>query len=343
MRSLHILVLFICCAAARADVAATRTAAERFDARDVALDLRGAAGQLRDHLQPFDLQPRPFQYTLQRVDEGEDTGIEVYRLVYPSPIKSPFPVNDTVPAEYYLPKDRRDKLRAAIVLDIMYGNAVVARGLSRALAANGVAALYVPMAYYNARRPNGRIHERFIEAEVTRILDPPRQTVADIRRAKAILAQRPEIDADHIGITGVSLGGIVASLAAGVDGSFDRVVPILAGGDLAAITFHARETSVVKGKLLAKGYDLPKLRALLAPIDPNAFASRLDPRRCLMINAKQDEVIPRPCTEALWQAAGQPTILWVPSGHYSAAWFLPTIRRTAVDFLKGKPVDRLEF
>ena len=76
---------------------------------------------------------------------------------------------------------------------------------------------------------------------------------------------------------------------------------------------------------------------------PLTFAPRIESGRCLMINAKQDEVIPRQCTDALWQAAGQPTLLWVPSGHYSAAWFLPTIRRTAVDFLKGKPVERLEY
>jgi len=78
-------------------------------------------------------------------------------------------------------------------------------------------------------------------------------------------------------------------------------------------------------------------------IEPLNFASRIDPRRCLMINAGEDEVIPKVCTTALWQAAGRPTLLWLPCGHYGAVFYMPTIRRTAIDFLKGKPITQLEF
>jgi len=310
-------------------------------ARDVPLRIDRANGQLRDRLKVYEVEPQSFNYTLQLMDEGDD--VEIYRLVFPSPFKSPFPENNVVPSELYLPKQRSGKVRAAIVLDILHGNAIVARGLSRGLASGGVAALYVPMAYYNARRPKDRAHERFIDSDPKRVADPARQTVMDIRRAKAILAQRPEIDADHIGITGVSLGGIIASLAAGVDGTFDRVCPILAGGDVADLTFHTRETSVAKQRLLDRGIDEPKLEELLAAVEPTHFASRVDPKRCLMINAKNDEVIPKESTEKLWRSLGKPTILWVPSGHYSAGLFLPTIRRTAVDFLAGHEVNRLEY
>lgn len=337
---------FLCCLLAllRGTFAGPTTVpavTERLTAHDVPLSTAGASGRQREWLKAYEVGPHDFTYTTRMIEEGDD--VDVYLLDFPSPFKSPFPENNVVPAELYLPKERSGKIRAAIVLDILHGNAIVARGLSRGLASGGVAALYVPMAYYNARRPKDRAHERFIDSDPKRVADPAGQTVMDIRRAKAILAQRPEIDRDHIGITGVSLGGIIAALAAGVDGTFDRVCPILAGGDVASLTFHTRETRVAKERLLARGIDLPKLENLLAPVEPTHFASRIDSKRCLMINAKNDEVIPKESTDKLWRSLGEPTILWVPAGHYSAGLFLPTIRRTAVDFLKGNPVDRLEY
>jgi len=314
---------------------------QTFAASDFALHLQGETGEAAQWLKMFDLPPQPFDYTMQLVEDDEN--LQVYRLVYASPFKSPFPQNNIVPAEYYVPKDRAGKIPAAIVLDIMYGNSVVPRGLARGLAAQGVAALYMPMAYYNSRRPKDNAHIRWMDEDPTRAIEPPRQTVMDIRRAKAILASREEVDPTRIGITGVSLGGIMTSLAAGIDGSFYRVVPILAGGDVADMIFHAPETRRVMEKLLAKGIDQEKLEPVMGPVEPLSFASRIDPRTCLMINASKDEVIPKNCTMDLWNAIGKPTLLWLPSGHYTAAWYLPTIKQTAIDFLKGLPVKRLEF
>lgn len=345
------LVALVCVASiARGQIApdsapTTRASApvHTFVATDLPLDLNGATGELACRLSAFDLKLQRFQYTLQIIDEGLDDNVRVWRLVFPSPFKSPFPENNIVPCEYYEPKHIEGQIEAAIVLDIMAGNAVVPRGIARGLASQGVAALYVPMAYYNSRRPKDRAHARWLEDQPDRITDPPKQTILDIRRAKAILASRREIDPRQVSITGVSLGGIMASMAAGIDGHFARVVPILAGGDLAAMTFHAPETRRARQRLLDKGIDQQKLEALMAAVEPLNFASRIDPKRCLMINARNDEVIPRECTMALWQAIGKPQLLWVPSGHYSAAWFMPTIKQTAIDFLKGKQVRELEF
>jgi dienelactone hydrolase len=303
------------------------TPIETLSAHDLPLGTDRATGDTARWLKSFEVPPRQFDYTLQQVEDEE--WFTVYRLVFASPVKSPFPENNIVPAEFYVPKRRAGPVPAAIVLDIMYGNAIVPRGLARGLAAQGVAAVYMPMAYYNARRPKGDAHVRWIDEDPNRALEPIRQTVLDIRRAKAILATRPEVDPHRIGITGVSLGGIMASLAAGVD--------------LANMIFHAPETRKVRAKLVEKGFDEQKLEPIMAPVEPLHFATRIDPGRCLMINARKDEVIPKDCTVALWEAIGKPTLLWLPSGHYTAAWYLPTIKQTAIDFLKGEPVEKLEY
>jgi dienelactone hydrolase len=314
---------------------------EKRQAHDQPIDLHGATGNAADWLKAFDVKAGAFDYTTQLVDQDEF--VSVYRLTYASPFKSPVPENNVVPAEFYLPRKPTGKIRAAVVLDIMAGNAVIARSMARGLADGNIAAIYVPMAYYNQRRPKDDPRFRISHLDPANAVDALRQTVMDIRRAKAILASRPEIDPDHISITGVSLGGIMASLAAGVDGSFDRVVPILAGGDLADLVFKTPETRRLRAKLVADGMTAPQLAVILAPVEPLHFASRIDPQRCLMINALNDEVIPKTDTDALNKAIGSPQQLWVPSGHYSAILFLPAIRETAVRFIGGKPVERIQY
>ncbi|MDB5171888.1 MAG: esterase [Phycisphaerales bacterium] len=326
-----------------ANVAATQPTGpvEKLSAKDEPLDLRGAEGDVAAWLKAFAVEPRTFEYTVQLLDEDEN--VRVYRLTFPSPFESPWPQNNVVPAEFFVPKAPKGKMRAAIVLDIMDGSAILARGLARGMAENGVGALYVPMAYYGSRRPKSDPHLKAFMDDPVRTLEALRQTVMDIRRAKAILASRGDVDPKHIGITGISLGGIMTSLAAGVDGGFDRVVPILAGGDLATMVFHTRETRAIRATLEARGVTKEQLAKMLAPVEPLHFASRIDPATCLMINASEDEVIPRDCTDALNRAIHSPQILWAQAGHYSSILLLPAIRQTAVRFLMGEKVSKIEF
>jgi dienelactone hydrolase len=317
---------------------------ETFEAVDIPLKEDGVTGDRAKWLKAFETKPEKFSGTVQLIEEEED--LQFYRLVFPSPVTSPWPENNVVPCELYLPRapagQPAAKVPAAIVLDIMDGSAVVPRGLARGLAQQGVAAVYVPMACFGPRRPKGDVHLRRMADDPEQAIANMRQTVMDIRRAKAILAARPDVDPHQIAITGVSLGGIVTSLAAGVDGEFNRVVPILAGGDMAEMIFStARETRQMRQVMAAKGMSQEDAERFLAPIEPLNFASRIAPATCLMINAANDEVIPKDATEKLNKAIRSPQILWHPLGHYSSIFYLPKIRQSAVDFIKGRKVESL--
>ena len=305
------------------------------------LRMDGATPEQAGWLRAFETGQRQFDATL-REGEPED-GWRFVRVVYPSPVRTPWPENNVVPGELYLPRNATGRMPAAVVLDILDGSALVPRALARGLAEQGVAALYVPMACYGVRRPAGGAHYKYYAERPEETVDNLRQTVMDVRRAKAVLAALPEVDPDRIAITGVSLGGIMTSLVAGVDGTFHRVVPILAGGDIAAICFHARETRRIREACRAKGITQERLAAMLKPVEPLSFASRIDPARCLMINAAKDEVIPPALTAELRRAIGSPQMLTVPVGHYGAGLFLPNIRQRTIDFIQGKPVDRIDF
>jgi len=54
--------------------------------------------------------------------------------------------------------------------------------------------------------------------------------VADIALAHSLLAARPEVDASRIGLTGISWGGYLTSIVAGVDDRFRFAVPVYGCG-----------------------------------------------------------------------------------------------------------------
>ena len=93
----------------------------------------------------YRLEGQTLDYTLALRYELRHSGVNVYNLTFPSPVKSAIPENDTVYAEYFVPSSASagDKVPAAIVLDILDGAAVVARGEAVWLAQHGIASLFV--------------------------------------------------------------------------------------------------------------------------------------------------------------------------------------------------------
>ena len=70
------------------------------------------------------------------------------------------------------------------------------------------------------------------------------------------------------------------------------------------------------------GTRLPELVDLMKTIDPCNYGAALQARKVLMLNASHDEVIPRQCTESLWEAIGRPPIFWYDAGHFSAMLYI---------------------
>src|SRR5437899_11855865 len=78
----------------------------------------------------YRLDAKTFEYQLALRYELRHSGVIVYNLSFPSPVKSAIEENNTVYAEYFVPSGAStgDKVPAVIVLDILDGAAVVARG-----------------------------------------------------------------------------------------------------------------------------------------------------------------------------------------------------------------------
>lgn len=240
---------------------------------------------------------------------------EVYDVRFPSPVKTPVEANNTVHCEYYRPL-REGPRPGVIVLHILGGDFALSRLFCNSLAQHGVGAIFLKMPYYGPRR-DPKSPARMVSADPRATVEGLTQAVLDIRRGTAWLASRPEIDGEQLGLFGISLGGITGGLAAASEPRLKNVCLVLAGGDVARIGWESPELRGVKEKWLAGGGSREQFIELLREVDPVTYAAAARGKHILMLNATNDEVIPKACTEALWRALGQPEIEWYPGGHYS--------------------------
>lgn len=283
-----------------------------------------AAFVLESHQFDYELVPRD-------LDSDRFTAADV---TFPSPVKTPHERNNTVHAEYYRPK-QAGKRPAVIVLHILGGDFTLSRLFCHSLNQSGTAALFVKMPYYGPRREPG-VRRRMIAEDPQETVEGMTQAVLDIRRAAAFLASREEIDPDQIGILGVSLGGITAALAAEAEPRISNVCLLLAGGDFPKIAAESREFAKQREAFKRSGKDGDEFNRIISRIDPLRYADLLKNRRILMLNAKEDEVIPPACTTALWEAVGKPEIVWLEGGHYTVIRHLPAALHRANRFFEDK-------
>ncbi|MGO8751330.1 MAG: alpha/beta hydrolase family protein [Thermoguttaceae bacterium] len=274
---------------------------------------------------------KPFSYRIESA--AEKSGYRMYRITYPSPVVTAVVQNNTVPAEYYVPSGvgpNDPKRPAVICMHILDGNMELVRMTATVLASHGVPAILFKLPYYGERGlPGG---PQAMARNPRMFVSAVSQAMQDVRRTVDVLSARSEIDPGHIGIVGISLGGIVAATAAEYEPRLSRAMLVLAGGDVMAIIRHARETRELNTLIAGLPTDQKAaVEKIIAEVDPLHFADRLRDRarlgKVLMVNAGEDEVIPRACTERLAAALGLGgRVQWLDGlGHYTAMAELPQV------------------
>jgi pimeloyl-ACP methyl ester carboxylesterase len=210
-----------------------------------------------------------------------------------------------------------------IILPILAGDYFFSKNCARYLARKGFSCLRFERTANPLEAEKGLAHTEMVF----------RHAIIDIRRAMDWLDQTGGGNSNRIGIVGISMGAIVAALTLEVEPRISAAAILLGGGDVATILATSRENVVVKFReelmrahRIGLGHFREEATRILVPIDPLAYAPRMDPRNILMVNARFDKVIPPPCSEKLWEVLGRPPWIRIPTGHYSAALFLPYLR-----------------
>jgi hypothetical protein len=265
------------------------------------------------------LDPHTFPYR-EKPTKNYLSKMETSLVTFPSPVKTPHENNNTVHCEYFRPA-AEGKYPAVVVLHILGGDFELSRLFCKQMVLNDVAALFVKLPYYGPRKQPG-VDIEMVSGDPEQTVKGFTQGVLDIRRAAAWLGSREEVDEDQLGIMGISLGGITGSLALTAEPRFKKGFLMLAGGDVGRIGWESPLVSEMREKWVAAGRTREELVDLLKPVDPVTYGKNVHDRKIWMLNATHDEIIPRACTDSLWEAFGKPEITWVDAGHYSAMRFL---------------------
>lgn len=249
--------------------------------------------------------------------------VKVFKVTFPSPVRTDIEVNNTVHGEYFLPAGE-GPFPGVIVLHILGGEFPLSELVANSLAQKGVAALFLKMPYYGERRDKNS-RRRMISQDPDEIISGMTQGVLDIRRGAAWLRSRPEIDPDRLGVTGISLGGIMSALSAPAEPSFKKVAIYLGGGNLPELLWERDDPKVdqFRRDWISMGGSKQSFLNKMGVIDPARYGKLLSDRDVLMVAAKHDEIIPPAATNALWNSIGtKPELIWLDSGHITAARYI---------------------
>ena len=130
------------------------------------------------------------------------------------------------------------------------------------------------------------------------------------------LLMRPDVDSAAVELVGVSLGAPFVCIAGALDARVSRVWSIHGAGDPRALLEHNLQRQVpfapARAALASTAYLLingPKLA-------PERWVGMIAPRPFVMINAEEDERLPRAAVERLYDHALAPRDLtWMPGAH----------------------------
>lgn len=133
------------------------------------------------------------------------------------------------------------------------------------------------------------------------------------------LYRRSDIDTTRVEAVGVSLGAPFVTIAGALDPRFTRIWALHgSGGSYAPLEASMRRT--------IKFAPLRRLAATIANVlisgprlAPEKWAAQISPRPFVMVNASDDERLPRQSVEALYAGAAEPKeIIWMSGRHIHA-------------------------
>ncbi|MFI5365756.1 MAG: alpha/beta fold hydrolase [Candidatus Binatia bacterium] len=154
--------------------------------------------------------------------------------------------------------------------------------------------------------------ERFAIPHVARLNEAVRQAIYEIHVVTGWLRQQTGAP---VGLLGLSLGGYLSALMAGLRSDLDFVIPMVPPvciGDLAS-RFFAQSRYYRRGRSAAFSYD--ELRAMYRVHSPLTYARCVEKSRILILAGRGDQIVPPEHPHALWHHWGEPEIYWFSGSH----------------------------
>ena len=137
--------------------------------------------------------------------------------------------------------------------------------------------------------------------------------VTELQQLIDVVKKRPDLDPENIYAWGISLGTIVASNTGARRSEIKKFIFTIGNADF---ELFAAKTPIRKWFPPYTRPFLPALAFLLSPLDPVNTIGKLSPRPILFQDSSNDDLVPRECTEKMYECAGMPkSRIWYKLGH----------------------------
>ena len=209
-----------------------------------------------------------------------------------------------------------DTGRRGLPLAVILGGHYTGRQAARLLGDTpGVMVAAMSYPYDGDPRPDALTFLKDIPRIRGAFLDTP----PAIMLALDYLLERPEVDRQRVEAIGVSLGAPFVCIAGALDQRITRVWALHgSGGSYTPLEAQMRrEIPFTPARVVAAG--LANLIIDGPRLDPVRWVPRISPRPFMMVNAADDERLPRPAIEALYASAREPKeLIWMEGAHIHA-------------------------
>ena len=235
---------------------------------------------------------------LQQTVESTSDGVEVSRISFESPD------GGRATGLAFDPVTRSGPRPGIVLMHGMPGGARNMASLGQALAQFGAVVIAIDAPF--ARRGGQAV--RFTARDSAEQV----QLIKDLQRAVDVLRARPDVDDERIAYLGISYGGAMGALFAGIERRISAAVLVVADGGLVS-HFTGPEDQDFMASLSCETRNA-WFRAM-TPIEPIRFVGHATVP-LLLQNGRSDDLVPPADAEALHEAAPEPkAIQWYMAGH----------------------------
>ena len=310
-----------------------------------------------------------YDYKKIKIDAKEDfleenDKIKKYRVQYKSLVGTPYPETNNVVGYLFVPKDRKTDSALVFLHGMGDRNLVPLSWFPKKFAENGIPSFLMILPFHFERTPKGmKSGKKILLDDMPDTIKDFQQSVIDARTSMDFLIQRG-LSNGEFALTGVSFGGMVSTIAAGVDERVKKAMLVITGGNFRYITWKSFATRIIRKKYemesntdvygcteekcveVHKDY-FKYIHSLKTPrdldkvpykkecflFDPLTFAHFLKNRKVVMYNAIFDEIIPKKSAELLWEEMGEPERHMMFADHITSIFYKKSLLKRGVDLI----------
>ncbi len=174
--------------------------------------------------------------------------------------------------------------------------------------------LVLPVLPLHGPRASGwRSGDGLFSGEILDLVHLKAQAVWDLRRILAWLRAR---DGMPVGLYGLSLGGGIAALTAGLEPELACVIAGMPMVDVMGLV-ERHVPPFIRGLAERFGISFEDVGRLLRLVSPLSMPARVDSDRLFIFGGVADRIVPSHQVRALWHHWGQPRIEWHGGSHTS--------------------------